>query len=934
MHSIGADKRQGSKWKATRHDKFYKLAKEQGFRSRACFKLIHLNKIYDFLATARAVVDCGAAPGGWLQVCQKYMPVSSLVIGIDILPIKALKGVITLQEDITTPKCRTELKKSLQNWNVDVFLHDGAPNLGGATWAMDAFKQIELVVHCLKLATEFLRPGGWFVTKIFRSQDYNSLLWVLEKFFRKVDIVKPPASRSQSAEIFAVCQGFLAPKNYDRKLLDPEHLFKAPEAPSKRSDPFAKQNQKRNRGGYEDDVMILFKSMSVADFVTAEEPLDILGSYNELKFDEASALYRDHEATTEDIIHLCSDLRVLGKGDFRQIVNWLRKMKQYKKSIEEEATLANKMDEEEDEEQEEPEDPEAKQEKEDAFIDASIEQMQEDVYRAKVKTRRKRLEMKRKQATRLAMAGHAPYEIAAEQGSAEEALFNLAAMETKEVLATVEDSTIQVEQASESEMSDDSNEELDSDSDVNYDNNLDAIYEAYKQRRNIFVQKRREKLGLEAEELELDENGEPLVPTLLPSDAKHDGQDEDLEEEEREDAPNPLLVSLGLGDTKLSQKQLTNRFFARGLMASVDLDAPVATPATPVTQKKRQRHPQQVDADEDEDSDDEAGGDAALVKKRLKRKRKRQQRREKQREQKYGKAAAAPEKKLKVSSGAAIPAYTAGTASSEIATAAEIKLPRGAELLQVPANDPSENVFLTHDIVNNQGRSQQAAAASAARFDNPEGDFEEVPESDFDSFSDTDAEAETMAMSHLLLRKRSREKMINDSYSRYTWADPPDMPGWFRDNETMFNSRPLPITKAQVDEFKNKLKAINARPIKKIAEAKARKKANAVRRWSKMQQKAEVIANTDGGSQADKLRSIAKLYKKSDPKSKNPDKIYMVSKKGGGQVRGKGTKGRGKIVNVDKRLKTDMRGARRADRRKNGHGPGTRKAKNWKKRQH
>lgn len=117
-----------------RLDKYYNLAKDQGYRSRAAFKLLQLNRKYGFLNKASSVVDLCAAPGGWLQVCSKVMPLGSNVIGLDLVSIRPIPGVRSFQMDITAPECYSLIKRELRGEKADVFLHDGAPNVG-ASWA-------------------------------------------------------------------------------------------------------------------------------------------------------------------------------------------------------------------------------------------------------------------------------------------------------------------------------------------------------------------------------------------------------------------------------------------------------------------------------------------------------------------------------------------------------------------------------------------------------------------------------------------------------------------------------------------------------------------------------------------------------------------------------------------------------------------------------
>ena len=322
----------GKKTKSkTRLDKYYHLSKEMGYRSRAAFKLIQLNKKFNFLSGATVLIDLCAAPGGWCQVAAKEMPISSIKIGIDLDPIKPIPGVTTFQCDITTEQCRHLIRKEIKHLKADVVLHDGAPNVGGQ-WAKDSYNQNELVLYSIKLASEFLKEGGWFISKVFRSVDYNALLYVMKQLFQKVDATKPLASRTQAAEIFVICQGYKNPSYIDPKLLDPKYALKQiDEEDTMKNNTInsikAMFDRKKNRSGYNTDTLFIVKSFK--DFIECSNPFKFLFETNKIKIEtEECKKYLDVvKKNPKDYELYFDDLQVLGKKEMEELIIWRNKIR-------------------------------------------------------------------------------------------------------------------------------------------------------------------------------------------------------------------------------------------------------------------------------------------------------------------------------------------------------------------------------------------------------------------------------------------------------------------------------------------------------------------------------------------------------------------------------------------------------------------------------
>jgi 23S rRNA (uridine2552-2'-O)-methyltransferase len=192
-----------SRWiQKRRRDQFYKLAKEKGYRSRASFKLLQVNRSYRFIKHGRNIVDLGAAPGGWLQIARETVGESGFVLGVDKQEIKPLKwrNVATMVADIEDPALPNLIMEKMPG-RVDAVLSDVSPNLTGS-WETDHARQVYLANQSLEIARRILRRGGAFFVKAFHGPDLQDFRSNLKRSFQTVRIVKPPASRSDSSEIY------------------------------------------------------------------------------------------------------------------------------------------------------------------------------------------------------------------------------------------------------------------------------------------------------------------------------------------------------------------------------------------------------------------------------------------------------------------------------------------------------------------------------------------------------------------------------------------------------------------------------------------------------------------------------------------------------------------------------------------------------------
>jgi 23S rRNA (uridine2552-2'-O)-methyltransferase len=188
-------------------DPYVKRAREEGWRSRAVFKLEEIQRSDRLLRPGMTVVDLGAAPGGWSQFAARALAGKGRVIALDVLEMPAIPGVEFIEGDFTDESVLAKLATVLNGEKVDLVMSDMAPNMMGIV-EVDHDRSMYLVELAVDFAAGALRPGGDLLMKVFQGRDFQPLIARLRREFESVKLRKPKASRSRSAEVYVLARGY------------------------------------------------------------------------------------------------------------------------------------------------------------------------------------------------------------------------------------------------------------------------------------------------------------------------------------------------------------------------------------------------------------------------------------------------------------------------------------------------------------------------------------------------------------------------------------------------------------------------------------------------------------------------------------------------------------------------------------------------------
>lgn len=765
-------------------------------------------------------------------MARQNMPVSSIVVGIDLFPIKPIQGCIGLVEDITTEKCRVALTKELQTWKADVVLNDGAPNVG-KNWLFDAYQQACLTLSALKLATQFLKKGGWFVTKVFRSKDYQPLMWVFKQLFKKVHATKPQASRNESAEIFVVCQYYMAPDKLDPKFMDPKYVFEELdiEPKNKLNILHPEKTKKSKVEGYEDNNYTMTNKLPVSEFVKHPNGIGALEVATQIVFDDDRIA--NHKSTTNEIKECCKDIKVLGRKDLRQLLAWWKIMNA-------EFVKPEKEEEEVDEIEESAEEEEDEETQIDNHISELQDEEKKEMKRKKKKALKERKKLNEKLNLKMVLKG--------DEGPTMEGdeMFNLKMVKSSKDMEKLLDQDPNIV----------AKEEIDYVAQAKYERYQKG--ESHLDSSGLYYKDSDSELEMESGN---EDDDEVIKEGLGFSDDDDDEKDDESPKKKKKQEKNPLITDLDNRNKEQKRISKAEMFFERdifkNLISEKDEDADLdklaelykskgmkvreEVKAKEIVKKEVSKYESDSDYSTDEDSSDsdESDYDFDQIKKKHSAK--------KQEEEKDG---------------------------FEVVKSTPIK---GKRKLTV------EELALGTVLVNS---------------------------------------------------KKAKRDMIDAAWNRYTFNDK-NLPDWFVDDENKHMKKEANVPKELVDDYKKRLEEINVRPIKKVIEAKARKKRRTLKKLEKAKKKVEALIDNNDVDDREKAKQIKQLYKKAHRTTKE-EVTYVVAKKhsaGKRVARPAGIKGPYKVV--DPRMRKDSRNDRirskRSKKKTKGPKPKAAQSKNKKK---
>jgi 23S rRNA (uridine2552-2'-O)-methyltransferase len=188
-------------------DPYVKRAHQEGWRSRAAFKLEEIDRVERLLKPGMTVVDLGAAPGGWSQYAARALCGNGRVIALDVLEMPAVPGVEFIHGDFSEQTVLERLRDALGGDEVDLVLSDMAPNMMGIG-DVDHDRSMHLVDLTVEFALQALRPGGDLLMKVFQGREFQPLVARLRRQFETVKLRKPKASRARSPEVYVLARGY------------------------------------------------------------------------------------------------------------------------------------------------------------------------------------------------------------------------------------------------------------------------------------------------------------------------------------------------------------------------------------------------------------------------------------------------------------------------------------------------------------------------------------------------------------------------------------------------------------------------------------------------------------------------------------------------------------------------------------------------------